>query len=368
MVTIPFTPPHVSVNRVRIVDLPGLPVDDGVRGQAAYHLLSKEAVARYALEQAAALRLSEALLEDTPEARRDLPLYVDAALSSLDVSARTVAEGIAARLGRNLAYILLTLHRGDACNRAARADWTAAEWDLWASIRTIWLGGGVLSGMLGQQLVGHAAALLAELGYADALRVALTPYRREMALLGAGRYAPEAATVALCFDFGQTMVKRGRLLLEHGVITGLDALSALPTDWVFHNDPTAALRYDGEEVLAFVAGVLARTVEEAGACDAELLLSVAAYVDGGRLLGNGIYARMSTLAEDIRPLLAAAMQSRCGAASRIHLIHDGTAAAALHAGEAHAAVIVAGTALGVGFCPPDATGLRPLRLGVVGVF
>lgn len=362
MPTIPFTPPHVSVNRVRIVDLPGLPLDAEVRAQAAYHLLSKEAVVHYALEQASALGLPEALLLDTPEARRDIPLYVDTALHASDAVARAAAAHIAVRLGRNLAYILLALHRGDACNRAVRPDWTAVEWDFWAGIRAVWLGGGVLSGMLGERVIAQAQALLSELGYADVLQVALSPYRREMSLLGAGRYAPAEAAAVLCFDFGQTMVKRARLRLHAGAIAALEPLPALATNWIFHNDPTAAQRYSGEEVLAFVADLFARTLEETGVTEGDLMVSIAAYVDGGRLLGNGIYARMSELMPDVRPLLAEAVRVRCGRAVRVHLIHDGTAAAALHAGEAHAAVLVAGTALGVGFCPPDATDLRPLRL------
>ena len=46
---IPFTSPHVSVNRVRIVDLPGVPVDVEVRGQLAYDLLSTKALVAQAL-------------------------------------------------------------------------------------------------------------------------------------------------------------------------------------------------------------------------------------------------------------------------------------------------------------------------------
>ncbi|MBN1920140.1 MAG: hypothetical protein JW892_02755 [Anaerolineae bacterium] len=362
MVIIPFTPPHVSVNRVRIADLPGLPLDDAVRGQAAYHLLSKEAVVRYALEQADLLHLPPSLSGDSPAAQRDLPLVVDRALFSPKSAERAAADRIARRLGHNLAYILLTLHRGDACNRALRPDWTAAEWDYWASVRSVRLGGGLVSGTLGKRLVEYATMLIAELGYADTLRVELTPYRGEMSLLGAGRYTPEDVPSALCFDFGQTLIKRAQLHLEHSAITAFEVLPSLPTEWAFSNVPTAALRYSGEEVLALVSSVLARTAVETGMQDAEMLISIAAYVDAGRLLGNGIYARMSTLADDVRPLVAAAVQARSGVTSRIHLIHDGTAAAALHASEPHTAVIVVGTALGVGFCPSTATGLRPLRL------
>ncbi len=50
--SIPTLSPHVSVNRVQIVDLPGLPMDAEVRGQNAYHLVSNHAITRYARERA----------------------------------------------------------------------------------------------------------------------------------------------------------------------------------------------------------------------------------------------------------------------------------------------------------------------------
>jgi hypothetical protein len=127
-----------------------------------------------------------------------------------------------------------------------------------------------------------------------------------------------------------------------------------------HNDPRAAAEIDPREVLDFVGEVVALTLQESGSQGNVLVLSVAAYVEGGRLLGNGIYARMSRLATDVRPLVEGAVATRTGRGVRVRFIHDGTAAAALHAGEAQAAVIVVGTALGVGFPPAEAQDLHPL--------
>ncbi len=67
---IPVTPPHVSVNRVRIEDLPGLPLDEEVRGQQASTLLSTAAVIRYARAHAASLGLPSAYAEDSPARAR----------------------------------------------------------------------------------------------------------------------------------------------------------------------------------------------------------------------------------------------------------------------------------------------------------
>jgi hypothetical protein len=128
-ISIPFTPPHVSVNRVKIIDLPGLPVDDEVRSQMACYLLSSPAVTRYARERADALQLPVAFSQDTTQTRLELPRFVDGCLSSPSESVCAAAWAIGQRLGRNLGYILLTLRRGDAVNRAARPDWTTEDWE-----------------------------------------------------------------------------------------------------------------------------------------------------------------------------------------------------------------------------------------------
>ncbi len=117
---IPFTPQNASVNRVRIVDLPGIAVDKEVAGEQAYHLLSAPAVVRYALKRADDLALPAEYRTGDPdsfELRRDCPQFVDTCLHNANSSVRKAAEDIARRLGRNLGYILLTLHRGDLENR-----------------------------------------------------------------------------------------------------------------------------------------------------------------------------------------------------------------------------------------------------------
>ncbi len=363
-ISIPFTPPHVSVNRVKIIDLPGLPVDDEVRGQMAYHLLSALAVTRYARERVEALQLPATFSQDTTRTRLELPRFVDGCLSSPHESARAAARAIGQRLGRNLGYILLTLCRGDAVNRAARPDWTAEDWEHWAKIERVWLGGGLMSGALGELIVQSARDCLARHGYAGQPQVECSPYGEMIAVLGAGRYLPASMRTALCLDFGQTTIKRACLELEDGVMVRVRRFESLVRD-VDGFPTTATLEPDiGRKVLDMMTGAIARTLDEAIACgitpNADLMLSVAAYVQGGRLLGNGPYAGLNALADDARLLLADAVHARTGRAVRVHLIHDGTAACTLYAGVSNAAVIVVGTALGIGFPPATDSDLRPL--------
>jgi hypothetical protein len=383
---IPATPKSASINRIRIVELPGCNLDDAVRGEQAYHLLSAPALIRYAQAQGDALRLPPRLHHghpEDPEIRQDLPRYVNTCLGSDDATIRTAARAIARRLGRNLGYILLALHRGDLANRAARADWSDAEWAAWGAIRQVWLGGGVISGTLGATLIEDAHSLLAATGYGADIKVSRTPRPKDMALLGAARYLPPPArpgiTHALCLDLGQTSIKRAlATITAHGQLAHLDRLPPVAVPWRWRNSPDAGKEIDGEAVLDVVSRAVADgfKVAEAMMSPGEVLsrdvaMSIAAYVRHGALLGNGIYARMQRMTANIQTLIAERVTERVTQESaykevtistsqppRLHVIHDGTAAAALHAGEPHSAIIVVGTALGVGFAPADAAPLR----------
>src|SRR5215213_8277178 len=127
-------PPSVSLNRVRIMDLPGLALDDDIRGRLAFDLLAPEAVAELVRGEAAALGLSE----DVLTAPTLLPAHFDLCFVAADPVARAAAGRVAQRMGRRLAYLLLTLKRGDAVNRTARPDWDDAYWAHWAGVQRIW--------------------------------------------------------------------------------------------------------------------------------------------------------------------------------------------------------------------------------------
>lgn len=374
------TPLAASINRITLVDLPSIVVDEGVLGQQAYHLLSVPALICCALEHAGALKLPQALRDvdpQAPRARQALPRWVNGALSSSDAAARSAAQGIAARLGRNLGYLLTALHRGDAVNRAARHDWTEQEWSHWHAVRQVWLGGGVLSGVLGNLLVDHARAVLTETG-CDGVRLERTRHPGHMATLGAGRCLPRPPGAlpdrrALALDLGQTSIKAAVLTYQNHVLENVAVLAPCPVPWRWRNSPDAGRAIDPHAVLDYIVNTICVSLTEATGdglpIDPQVAMSVAAYVDGGRLLGNGLYARMSVLGDDVRPLIADATRSACGWRPELTVIHDGTAAAAVHAGEAPdgapSAAIVVGTALGVGFPAASAEGLYRLAPDLV---
>jgi hypothetical protein len=354
------TPSHVSINRIQIIDLPDVSIDDEVRGKKAYHLLSSVALIQYARQQAESLKMPADYLEDSSQTRLELPRFVNDCLDSPEATVRSTAQSIARRLGRNLGHILLTLHRGDAINQQARPDWTVQDWENWRNIKRIWLGGGVMSGRLGELIVAHARDFLTETGYC--LHLMMTPYQQAMTILGVARYLPATTRMALCFDFGHTSVKRACVIFKNGELIRVHHLSSLPVDWYIHNDSFKADPQLGPQVLTFVTKTIVETlaIETETNLSPHLMFSMAAYVQGGQLLGNGLYATMSLLTNDVRQLLAEEVKKQTGQTVQIHFLHDGMAAATLHAGEPDGAVIVVGTAIGVGFPPSSNVGLRPI--------
>jgi hypothetical protein len=67
---------------------------------------------------------------------------------------------------------------------------------------------------------------------------------------------------------------------------------------------------------------------------------------------GGAYTGLRLISPHVQRALSEAVGAQLGLPIAIRLLHDGTAAAANFAGQPHTAVILLGTALGVGFAPP----------------
>ena len=363
--SIPPTPSHASINRIRVVDLPGIIVDEAVRGEQAYALLSAPAICAYVQAGADDLCLPprlRALAQKSPEARTEIPRFLEQCLSNEQNQVRRAAQAITQQLGRNLGYILLTLHRGDAANQSARSDWAPSDSAAWGAVQRVVLGGGLMGGPLGQGIIASARALLAEVGHPDLFRLETAAHARDMALLGAARYVAPDARRAVVLDMGQTGTKRAVFTCSDGTLLSATRLASVPVPWPWRNNPTAAQQIDSRQVLSYISSTICRTWQEAAATGEiphpRVPISIAAYVRDGELLGNGIYATLSRLTSDSRSLIAEAVSRHCDIQVELQLIHDGTAAAALYAGAPDAAVLVVGTALGAGFPPSSGEALR----------
>jgi len=357
--------PAASLNRVRIADLPGMALPPSVRGRIAYEFLAAAALADQVRQRSAALGLG-----DVREASVDTLLrHFDRCLADNDPGVRTAALALADRFGQYLGYLILALRRGDTTNRRARPDWDDSYWAHWATVTTIYLGGGIVSGRLGPHVIAHATRLLQRVGMTDCA-VRLAPWPALLPLIGAARTAPPACRSALTFDFGQSVVKRAYARYVEGTLTDLQLFPPVPvrdlTAALGANPTTAQVKHLGELLVTILADTW-RTAQTPGQNpDPVLNVSIASYVRDGQPLTRqgGPYAALQTLSPNLERWLATRLSATSGHPLTVRLLHDGTAAAHAQAGAAHAAVITLGTALGVGF-PPGAQRLRPVAAPLV---
>lgn len=355
--------PAASLNRVKIVDLPHSAWEAEVQGKTAYELLSTEALTAEIVRQADGLALAVERSE-----RAELPRAFDRCFEADDPAVRAAAEAVAGCSGRHLGYLIVTLKRGDPANRQARADWDDSYWDYWARIRQIRLGGGLASGHFGQWLRRYAAAIVAEAGIVDC-DLDVASYPAILPLIGVARSVPPDRPAALVFDFGQSAVKRAYAQYEAGTLTALRLLPTLPLDWPAIYQHSTNPVDQGRRLAEYMSATMAETWHDLRARGLApalgLVVSMASYVEDNQPMARqgGGYAQLSVLDGNAGRWLAGAASQQIQETIEVTLLHDGTAAARAYAGAQYTAVIMLGTALGIGFAPP-ATGLRPITPGI----
>jgi hypothetical protein len=344
----PFDPYHLtpsaSLNRLRIVDLPGLMLGPAVKGKAGYELVSARALSTMILEHADSLKLPDTQTKND----RELPILLDACFDSDDPQVRDTAQSIKTQFARNLYYLLLTLQRGDEISRQARTDWDDSYWDHWRDIQHIWLGGGLVSGHLGRQVVDELRHDF-QTGYT----VSLDPHGDALPIIGAARCIPFGHDSTLVFDFGGSFVKRARAVYKNGTLTELHRLPSIPTPSLTEDQPQLLFDF-------FVSTIVDTWKQTGGTLAPFIPVSLAAYVRDGQPLERqgGLYASLRHVADTAQHALSEAVSERIGMAIKVLLLHDGTSAALTYAGSLQTAVIMIGTAMGVGF-PPTVDDLRP---------
>jgi hypothetical protein len=353
--------PAASLNRLRIVDLPGLDIPDEVRGKTGYELASTHYLSEQIRLHSAELKLSA---EELAVEERELPRLLDRCFKSGDAAVQAVVRGIGQQLGCNLACLLLTLKRGDAVNREARPDWDASYWDHWHSIRLVLFGGGLISGYYLRLAItpGIVIALLRIIGPQAMkelnLRVNIAGNAGSLPLIGAACHLSMEAGCGVVLDFGGSFVKRALIFYEQDDTMHDRSLPSIPVQWTEEGQT--------ENLFRFMADVIADTWRQAynaGRMPSRLIpVSIAAYIRDGQPLERqgGIYAALRLLSANTEHSLSEAVSKRLGSAVQIRLLHDGTAAASSYAGSEQTAVMMLGTAIGIGFPPPSQEGLRPI--------
>ena len=302
--------PVASLNRARL------------GGRDARDLLSAPALAR--LVAAAGLR------PDGP-----LRPYLDRCLAGGVPAAAVVAEEFGSRLGR----LLAALRAGD---RSVKPEWDPTWWDRWAGTTTVWLGGGLCAGRVGALVADRAGALVG-----PGCRVAVAPDPADLALLGAAHLAARTDGPALVLDFGHTLVKRAVAGYSGGRLASLRPLEAVPAP---------AEDTEGGPLAEAVAEIVAAAWADAGRPPGPVVAAMAAYITDGQpvRVPLGTYTRLADVTADVPGWLAGRLRALVGADLPVALVHDGTAAAQAVPPDPHAAVVLLGSSIAVGYphhCP-----------------
>jgi hypothetical protein len=326
-------------------------------------VLSRDALVAAIGERAEALGIGP----DVPLA--EYPPALNRALDSPGGAVPAAAVSVASIYGRRLGYLFASLNTRNALSEDA---WERAYLEHWEHrVTGIALGGGLATGRLGQVIAASAQAAAHELGRAIAVEAAA--HASVLPLLGAGRRlaADDPDDEALVdgtlgvADFGSSGVKSGVALIDgRGALSALYVRPVMGLGRLTDGAHAPALA----DAMVRVIGDVYRAAEANGTVRRtapRVVCTVAAYVAAGQPVpqSRGAYTQLHQVAgtSDVAGWLARRAGQAVGARLRVSLLHDGTAAASAYAGEARPgsrAVVMLGTALGVGFVPAGAAHRR----------
>ena len=338
-----------SLNRVKIIDIPGANVDLAVKGKQASEIMSLRVLIDYIKEKAEELKLD---LEKIPE--KQLPLYLDKCFNANDLEVRLAAENIARRIGRNLGYILAVLKRGDKINQAARKDWEQKHWEYWQQLEQIILAGGLCNGALGSRFKYYIEQVFKETNTAK-YKIEIAKQASLTSFIGAARRVSKECQKALVFDFGQSLIKRGLVDFKNGRLEKIYQLSSLKAKhtkpyWDYANEKE--VKKAAEQLKEYIIAVIDKTWSEVKAkgfnpCNT-ISMSIANDLIDGKFVGVG-YGKLKHIDDDFKSLAKQRLSNLIGKKIELLFVHDGTAASDAFAGRKNSAILTLGTAIGVGF-------------------
>ncbi len=363
----PFDPsqlsPEASLNRARILHLPGFALPQDVIGKTGYELISAAALSRVIRLRGEELELTPAEIAMTD---RDLPLCLDRRLESPNAQVSQAATGIVRQFARNAACVVFSMVHSLAAGYQPQNEWEAQYREHWSRVKTVIFGGGLTCGLLGRRFADALRSFCAPDQF-PAMNFQIAPHGGNLALSGAAHSVGINSAAVLAFDFGGSFAKRGIYRTADGRTNPIVLLDPLPAPVL---DPELSFRdFDGTAkiLFEFMVETISDTWLEVNMKQATAPLipvSVASYVKDGQPIRRqgGPYSTLCTISQCASDSVAAAVSARVGTALKIRLLHDGTAAAQCYSGLADAAVVTLGTAIGIGFPPPTFSGGRPFRI------
>ncbi|MFB9991608.1 hypothetical protein ACFFLM_06460 [Deinococcus oregonensis] len=220
------------------------------------------------------------------------------------------------QMGVALAALVATLKLAPPESRLARPEWPETHWQRWQQINDMVLGGGLLSGILGQHLVAAACEWLPRLGVED-VRLHLFPEARQLMLHGAARQYSEGWVLAV--DAGHTAIKRALIRLSAGEVVEVRPWPLVPTPYALSEAP---------ELLDVLSQICLEPLLE-GVPARQVALSVSAHLDyQGRIARatarGSFYSSLAGI--DLSAALDQHLARRLGGSTQICVMHEGQAA------------------------------------------
>jgi len=341
-----FNPYHLqplaSLNQRRIIALPGM--EEEIVGKTGYEVASKPALIRLIGAQAQVLGLES----ENPE---DYPQCLNGLLESSDAQLRIASEAIAECHGRRVGCLIasILLSKDGLTNPLDALEAHYLHW--WREqVGTLILGGGLANGRLGQVISREISRVLGQNDLSH-IHVQTTENPSNLPLIGAARsLLAGQGRLAVVADFGGTHAKRGlAFYAEEGSLQRLEVLPPCTTTALITPGKTTELAEGMVSILAETA----RAAPQDKALLLPILCSAAAYVEAGKpmkVYHLGYYA-LNQISTDLLSWFSDKISQESGRKVRLEFLHDCDAAAIAMAGKERSAVLMLGSALGVGFVP-----------------
>jgi hypothetical protein len=341
--------PLASLNQRKVITLPG--VEASAVGKTGSELLSKKTVLELIRPFQQRLGLDAASSDESPE-------RLNRILESHDQTRVPIVEEIAREYGRRLGWLVASILLSTAGLTSPLDLWEAAYLAQWKmNVDALILGGGMSNGEFGRVIGAQFQRELVQCGI-QGKEVCVAEQPSYLALIGAARNLPVGMRgTAVVADFGGTRAKRGLAALD--AENALQSLHVLPT-----RDITALVQGVPEELAEAMVDLIVETLLSAGSKNGlarKALCSVAAYVEDREpmKINRGAYTSLNRVSPRIANWFSERVSQAAGVKVEVDFVRDCDVAACAYAGRPRSAVLMLGSALGVGFVPP-AAGYRPL--------
>jgi hypothetical protein len=331
-----------SLNRLRVL-VDGHKIPPEIAGKTGLELCSARALAAMIRARAQALALQAHIGAQDHE----LILRFNDCFAATTSHVRDAAQDVARNLARNMAFIVLAAkHKISTQNLD---EWQRGYWGHWQSISTVVFGGGIVAGNLGRTF-SNAVQQQWDNQRLPPLRFLVDPRPGQITLDGLISTLHGREGKFLALDFGGTFVKQAVAVCHPAATPIIHELPKIPVPREIAS-PTDD-QPGGKLVFEFLAQTITAACHQHTPSPALIPISLATYVIDGHLQpqGGGYYA-MRHIAENVQTALSHEVGQRIGKEATIRLMHDGTAAAMKYAGYPNLAVIMMGTALGIGLAP-----------------